>query len=181
MIISPTYKYILALDPSGNYHEGKGTTGWCVFNVADNRISKAGSISAKKYKCMETYWNAHLDLLQEHIDKYGSDNIIVVIEDYLLYASKAADQINSKMETPKLIGVLQWWCYIHQLAYWMQPASLVKKRWTNEILNYKGYIKKDGKTYIVPGVKGDITRHSLDAIRHAIHYATFYNEKGSHV
>lgn len=174
-----SYKYILALDPSGNYHEGKGTTGWCIFSVADKRISKANSISAKKHECMETYWDAHLALLKEHVDKYGKDNIIIIIEDYLLYASKAADQINSKMETPKLIGLLQWWCYKNGVAYHMQPASLVKKRWSNDILHYKGYIKKEGKTYVIPHIKNDITRHSLDAVRHAVHYFTFHIQKES--
>lgn len=169
------YKFILALDPSGNYTEGKGTTGWCVFNVSDNKVSKAGSICARSYSRMEDYWDAHIRLLDEHLIKYGADRLIIVIEDYLLYASKAKDQINSKMETPKLIGLLQWWCYKNKLEYKMQPASMVKDRWKNDILNYKGYIKKDGKGYTIPGVKlkDNTTEHTLDAVRHAVHYYTF--------
>lgn len=171
------FKHILALDPSGNFKEGKGTTGWCIFDCANMRITKTGFISAHNFKTMQDYWNAHIELLDKTIKRYGVENCCVVIEDYLLYASQTATQINSRMETPKLIGVLQLWCYNHQVFYWMQNASDVKKRWANDILHYKGYIKQYKNGYRIPTEKEQLNRHCLDSIRHAVHYATFRNRK----
>ena len=60
----------------------------------------------------------------------------------------------------------------------LEPASEVKTRWANNILNYKGYIKKSGRGYTIPNVKcPDVTRHCLDAVRHAVHVATFRLEE----
>ena len=63
-----TYDYILALDPSGAFHEGKGTTGWCLFK--NNKIKYTGILSAKRHCCMESYWESHINL----IDAYNKDN-----------------------------------------------------------------------------------------------------------
>lgn len=172
------YKFILALDPSGNYTEGKGTTGWCVFNALDDKVIKAGSISASDFTTKECYWQAHLDLISKMQKQYKS-NLIVVIEDYLLYASKAKDQINSRMETPKLIGIVQLFCYGKGIPYWMQNASEVKLRWENKILHYKGYIIEYKRGYAIPQTKDKIDRHCLDSIRHAVHYANFKNKEVS--
>ena len=91
----------------------------------------------------------------------------------MLYESRAKSQINSRMETPKLIGVIQVWAYQHNVPLFLEPASAVKTRWSNNILNYKGYIKKSGKGYIIPGIKcPDVTRHCLDAVRQVGHIAT---------
>lgn len=173
-----SYKFILGLDPSGNFYEGKGTTGWCVFNTTDNKIIKAGSISAKDFKSQEEYWFAHIDLITDMLKK-RKKKLIVVMEDYMLYANKAKSQVNSRMETSKLIGVIQLHCYSKDIPYVMQTASEVKKRWTNNILHYKGYIKKYKKGYVIPGTKTKIDRHCLDSIRHAVHYATFKNKEES--
>ncbi len=168
-----TYKHILALDPSGNWTEGKGTTGICYLQPHNKKI-EVYSISAKAYTSPEGYWNTHVDYLEAYHRRYGED-LVVVIEDYLLYGNKAQSQINSHMETPKLIGVLQHYCYTHAIPCYMEPASTVKSRWTNPILERKGYIQATGNCYSVNGKK--ISRHCLDAIRHAVHYATFVNGK----
>lgn len=170
------YKFILGLDPSGSFYEGKGTTGWCIFNTTDNKVIKAGSISAKDFMTQEDYWYAHMDLITNTHKKYKKQ-LVVVMEDYLLYASKAKEQINSRMETPKLIGIMQLHCYSSNIPYWMQRAADVKTRWANNILHYKGYIKEYKKGYVVPDTKEKIDRHCLDSIRHAVHYATFKNKE----
>ena len=170
-------KFILSFDPSGSWHEGKGTTGWCVFSTADKRITCAGNIAADKFNCAEAYWCKHLELLDNFYAKY-KDKLVLVVEDYLLYESKAKSQINSRMETPKLIGIIQVWAYQHSVPLLLEPASEVKTRWANNILNYKGYIKKSGRGYMIPNVKcPDVTRHCLDAVRHAVHVATFKLEE----
>lgn len=167
------YRYILALDPSGNFNEGKGTTGWCLFNTVQNSVANVGSLQASDYKQMETYWNQHLILIEKYIKKYKKD-LIIVIEDYLLYESKIKTQIHSRMETPKLIGVLQYYCYKENIPYAMQMASEVKNRWNDKILLYKKYITEKGKHFYLPnGII--LNRHNKDAIRHAIHYNIFKN------
>lgn len=139
------------------------------------RFIASGSIFAKHYISAEEYWDGILKLICE-VNKEHPGQVIVVCEDYLLYATKLKDQINSRMETPKLIGVLQHYCYCKHIPYYMQTASEVKKRWTDEILVYKKYIKPYRKGYRpTSGITDTYTHHSLDAIRHAVHYATFKN------
>jgi len=172
------YGFILALDPSGSFHEGKGTTGWCVIDATENTITASGRLSAKKYNTMEAYWDAHLDLIQKYKTKYNS-NLIVIIEDYLLYAHKAKTQINSKMETCKLIGILQHSCGMSGPPYKMQTASEVKNRWSDKILLYKGYLQKKGRFFIIPLSQKRADKHCRDAIRHGVHFNTFRNKKGA--
>ena len=126
---------------------------------------------------MEAYWDAHLTLLDLVLAGYSKTG--VVIEDYLLYGSKAANQINSRMETPKLIGVLQYALYQRDQPCHMQPASEVKNRWTNSVLVHKGIIVPTKKgAYSLPDCEVlAISKHALDAIRHAVHYASFKNKR----
>ena len=169
------YNVILALDPSGSFYEGKGTTGYCVYNAQAHTFINCGSLFAKNYRCAEEYWHAVLQLILYTQKLYP--NLIVVCEDYLLYANKLKDQINSRMETSKLIGCIQHTCFWNDIPYYMQTASEVKKRWSNNILEYKGYIVKKGRGYVpTSGDASTYTHHSLDAIRHAVHYAYFRNK-----
>ena len=170
-----SYRYLLALDPSGSFYEGKGTTGWCVFDTKKNTFVTCGSIFAKNYNCAEEYWNSVIELIVYWHRKYGND-MMLVCEDYLLYANKLQDQINSRMETCKLIGAIQLQCYKRNIYYYMQTAAEVKTRWANNILEHKGYIRPYRRGYIpTSGNTDGYTHHTLDAIRHAIHYATFKN------
>lgn len=171
----PRYRYILALDPSGSFYEGKGTTGWCVFDTQNNILLACGSLFAKDYTCAEAYWQSVIDIIDYWI-KINNQQTMLVCEDYLLYASKLSDQINSRMETCKLIGAIQLHCYTHSIHYYMQTASEVKNRWSNKILEHKGYIKPYRRSYVpTSGITDTYTHHTLDAIRHAVHYAIFKN------
>jgi hypothetical protein len=171
----PIFKYVLALDPSGNFHEGKGTTGICIFNADRMEIAVVDCLKATDYKSMELYWNGVINYIDIMLRRYRGD-LCLVVEDYLLYANKAADQINSRMETPKLIGVLQYHCFKNKLYYIMQTANEVKTRWTDDILHHKHYIQKDGKRWVLPSSNIPINKHCMDAIRHAVHFATFKNK-----
>lgn len=169
------YNKILALDPSGSFYEGKGTTGWCLFDCDSGTIRSAGSLFAKNFSSMEAYWDAHLKLIK---DECGAGTI-VVCEDYLLYATKTESQINSRMETPKLIGCIQLFCYQVGISYYMQTAGEVVKRWENKILEWKGYIFKKGRSYLpyTDINSPTATHHTLDAVRHAVHFNTFKNKE----
>ncbi|MDD3923098.1 MAG: hypothetical protein PHY39_06170 [Endomicrobiaceae bacterium] len=165
-----TYDWIVGIDPSGAFTEGKGTTGICLLHAEDMKIVYAEDITARSFPNKESYWQHHLNTLQEYLfnRKQRGLKAILVIEDFLLYENKANSLVNSRMETSKLIGIIQLWCYKHNIPYKMQLASEVKQRWADPILEWKGYIQKKGARY-------NYNNHIRDSIRHAVHFATFKN------
>ena len=79
----------------------------------ENKIIEYGYIPSSDFDSIESYWYAHIKLLNRLCTK----STMLVIEDYLLYGSKRDNQINSRMETPKLIGALQLHCYREHIDY----------------------------------------------------------------
>ena len=156
---------ILAMDPSGAFMEGKGTTGdsiWA-YNEGNYKLLNIGQIAAVDFSTQQDYYNAHINLLESiKPDK-------LVIEDFLLYAHKAKQQIGSKMETPKLIGIIEYECNRLNIDVIMQRALDVKKRWNDNILVYKGILEKQGSHYAI-GTTKSVSKHIRDSIRHGIHY-----------
>lgn len=157
---------ILAIDPSGNFHEGQGTTGWCLMN-SDCKVEAIGQVRAKDFETQYEYWDKILRIIN---DTFQYD--FLVIEDYRLYKHKASSQINSKMETPRLLGVIEY-CSKREVHY--QMAAQVKQRWKDELLCKKGYLTKrqhkSSTHYYLNGLL--TTPHMRDAIRHAIHFIKF--------
>lgn len=153
---------ILALDISGSYHEGKGVTGWCL--MRDGKVMRYGLIRAENYTSDMLYYKAHATLV--HNMRACYKDIHVVLEDYLLYGSKAKAQINSRMETSQLLGILKYYCYSEKISCYIQAASLVKKRWSDDILIHKGIELPESREM----------RHARDAIRHATHH-TYFGER----
>lgn len=167
---------LLALDPSGEFTEGKGTTGYSLWKFElypklTTKLLKVGELSASNYNSKETYWQAHLDL----INSLKPNNI--VIEDYLLYANKAMQQIGSRMETSKLIGIIEYNCKLTQTPIKFQRAVDVKSRWNDDILKAKGYLVIRNNRSYINGIM--ISRHIKDSIRHALHfiYSTYKKER----
>ena len=162
---------VLAIDPSGSYYEGKGTTGWALFDSEKKQLLDYGHVRASKYNTVTEYY--------AEISKLIKPGMKVIIEEYLLYANKAKQQINSKMETSKLIGYLQMYCFSKGVSYTMQLAGEVVKRWADHILVHKGIIKQNMNTEkSVYYALGRVTNeHERDAMRHAIHYITFKFKK----
>lgn len=171
-------RYVLALDPSGSYYEGKGHTGWCLLDQETNKIVVFGVIEAAKYKSQFSYWDAHIHLI-DSMTGYKPD---IVIEDYLLYGTRAVNQINSRLETPQLLGIIKYESYKRGLFIYIQTAMQVKTRWSNALLERKGYIHKEGLRSYGCNHKR-LVSHTLDAIRHAVHYMTYnsnYNKGGKY-
>jgi len=164
---------IMGIDPSGNFEEGKGTTGVCLLERGTTTIYQAFQISAKDWGNTMQYWDIHLAMIEQHAP------YAVSMEDYLLYADKSEAQINSKFETIQLIGVIKYHCYINEVRLAIRNAGLVKRRWSNDILEHKGYIVRLGKrgwaTTTQPKIR--LNGHKLDAIRHAVHYDVLENPK----
>lgn len=158
---------ILALDPSGNFNEGKGTTGWAEYY--NNKLTAVGQIRALDYKSQEEYWKAHVHLLE------ATKPNVCVIENYRLFASAKDAQVNSELETPQLIGVIKMYCSQHDIVTRMQPPQ-IKTRFNNKILLHKNIVSQDvQKRYYAVGIP--ISRHILDAIRHGEYYINFKLKK----
>ena len=157
-------EWIIAYDPSGNFSEGKGETGVCIFNCAQNAVQETYTISAKDFECAEEYWYHHIALIHEFIEAHP--NTVVSMEDYQLYAGKAAAQVHSKFETVQLIGIIKMYCFLRSIKLYMRPAVAVKKRWTDTILEHHGYLSKQLSSH-------PLVSHEVDAIRHAVHTYTF--------
>jgi len=168
-------RYVIGIDPSGSFKEGKGTTGWCVLDTASRWVVNSMETRARPFNTAEDYWQAHLDLLDSLKSEYDRD-IVLSIEDYLLYGSKAKSQTNSTMETSQLIGILKMWAKVNRIPYTIRPAVIAKKRWTNKIMEHKGYITKFGKGYM-NSQKQPLVSHTLDAMRHALHCMYFENKE----
>jgi len=154
--------YVMGIDPSGSFKEGQGTTGWCIIKVTDKiTLITTGEVCATHYRTAEEYWEAHLHLIEDQVDWRSDYPLYVSMEAYVLYANKAKAQINSEMETSQLIGAIRVYCRQNDIVLAMRNAGAVKDRWADHILEHKG----------IP-VKG-MSNHVKDAIRHAVHYATF--------
>ena len=128
-------------------------------------VEKDGKL--ENFKNQFEYWDKHLRL----IDSLAGYHPNVVIEDYLLYGDRAEAQINSRLETPQLIGVIKYECWKRGLMIDTQTAMQVKTRWTDDILENKQLISRSGRySYIGPT---RISDHIKDSVRHAIHFATY--------
>ena len=171
------YRYTMGIDPSGAYKEGKGTTGWCILDNRTNKLLRVGTISAKNYDSAEEFWHAHIEAIAKMRRHYKS--LAISLEDYILYKSSAMAQVNSQLETVQLIGIIKHYCYYNNLEIFIRPAVAVKKRWSDDILLFKGIIEKIGARYIVPDSKQTICEHERDSIRHAVHFNIFENEEVS--
>jgi hypothetical protein len=166
---------IIAFDPSGNWNEGKGTTGICFLSLTGEPLS-VSELTASDHESPESYWNAHIVLLQRMY--LNVDNMETVMEGFRLYADKKSEQVNSQFETPQLIGVIRHWHYDKGVPLKITYAVEVKTRWTDEVLERKGYIyKKNGRRYLT-ATDQSLNNHKTDALRHALHYYR-YGRKGS--
>lgn len=173
---------ILAIDPSGNFNEGKGISGWLLLCEETDNIVKFGAIDASTSLSDFDHWNKHINLIENLNKEYKG--LIVVLEDYILYENKASSQINSRFETIKLIGIIQFYCKMNNIPLFFQTAVSVKRRWKNFLLEKKGYItlnvyKKETTSYEIVYINGfKVNNHVVDALRHAVHFKHFHIVKG---
>jgi hypothetical protein len=156
---------LLAIDISGNFEEGKGTSGICI--MEDDQI-KLLELKATEFKRKESYWQSHLDFINSEKPNQ------IVVEGFRLYnhkGKKADMQTHSLMETPKLIGIIELFCYQNNIPLTIQFASEVKTRWSEEVLVRLGYLEeKNGRYYF----DGKITStHKRDSLKHGLHFERY--------
>jgi hypothetical protein len=151
---------ILAFDPSGNYDEGKGKTGFALA-LDGFPPAKLGQINAIDFTSRQTYWFQHRVLIEQTLPD------VCVVESYRLFGHKSKQQIGSSLETPQLIGYIEMVCFELGIPVVYQDPS-TKQRHSDEVLLKVGIIeKKGGKLYY----KGELTSlHMRDALRHAMYY-----------
>ena len=140
-----------------------------MFDIETMKIVRVGTLKAEDYSCQFRYWDAHVNL----IDSMAGFKPDVVVEDYLLYGNRAQNQINSRLETPQLLGIIKYEDYKRSIFTYIQTAQAVKTRWSDYVLMRKGYIEKVGASYKLKGYDQVLPTHIKDAIRHALHYATY--------
>ena len=166
---------IIALDPSGNFAEGNGTTGICVLGEPESNFAYVTDIHAGKFKTAEEYWHEHIDFLDTSLQE--DKNIEVVMEGYRLYGHKSDTQVNSTLETPQLIGVIKYWCYRNNVPLKIQFASEVKSRWKDSVLEKKGIIEIINRRRKLISSGQALNNHKTDALRHALHYQQYGRKK----
>lgn len=151
---------VLAFDPSGNFSEGKGTTGYSL-SLDGNMPHRLADISAKDYATKHAYWFAHKELIETAFPD------VVVIESYRLFGNKAKEQTGSSLETPQLIGYLEMVCYEMDIPVVLQDPS-TKQRHADPVLVQMGVLERNGQKYYY---RGEMTNlHQRDALRHDLYY-----------
>jgi hypothetical protein len=160
----------IAFDVSGNFHEGKGTTGICISE--DGEINELKEIKASDFTSMELYWLAHSEFILEE----GPDH--VTFEGYKLYNHKGKEakiQANSQLETPQMLGALRLHCFQFGIPYNLQFASEIKNRWREEVLVRLGLLTEKGGRFYWNGESTNL--HKRDALKHALHFWKYTKEK----
>lgn len=172
---------ILAIDPSGNFKNGKGQTGYfgVTQNVEKQNFFIAGAVRAKDYDTKEDYYNDIILIIKSNPIK------TLIVEDFILYESSAHSMINQNLETSELIGIIEQTAKSLGIEVVRQRANLIKFSLKNEkvvksIINTQAkeefLITKrstDGK--VLWSIKDTrINNHIVDAIRH---YAYYINKK----
>lgn len=92
--------FYLCLDP------GK-TTGWATFEESGAGITM-GQVNTEEL----------IEMLKVTSAK------VIITEDYRLFPWKAKEQIWSKMDTVRIIGMIQLWCYLHNLQLILQDSNI---------------------------------------------------------
>lgn len=171
---------ILVLDPSGNFDEGKGVTGWALFTAhmwSDEERSQAnsfelediGDIRAKDFTSPTEYWHG---VTKKVMSIYATDlNMRLVVESYKLQANKAMAQSWSVLETSQLIGVLRYLCFQFEIDIRFQDP-VCKIRFPDAILVKWGIVEKKGNLFFYKDRKTN--DHMRDAIRHGLYYNRYF-------
>jgi hypothetical protein len=160
---------VLCFDPSGNFKEGNGHTGWAYF--VGGKLITFGEVKASDFTTVEGYWHGIIsDILEEIV--HSPD--VIVCENYQLFENKAKSQSWSHLETPQLIGYLRMWAW-HERIRWVEQRPSDKVRVADPILVRMGVLEQKGSRYRCMGKSTNL--HMRDAIRHGIFFHRFTAKK----
>jgi hypothetical protein len=159
-------KTILAIDPSGNFTEGKGKTGFVLFmeSGAEGNTFKFGTLKAEDYATRVDYWYDIAILIA--VEKPNT----LIVEDYRLYntpATSASVQSFSQMETPRLLGVIEQTAVMNEIPVVFQMANMTTP-YSDDKLQKLGIIKKEKNRWWFKDQA--INDHERSALRHLLRY-----------
>jgi len=129
---------VLAVDPGE-------TCGWALFENVD--LINAGQFRVNTLEQFDAF------VTDSHPD-------VMVIENYRVYASRAAQHVGSEVNTAQYIGILKFLGQMYQIPVALQMAHQAKGWVSDARLNQLGLFQT-GK------------RHSNDAIRHGVYWLLF--------
>lgn len=152
-------KRVVSIDPSGNWTEGKGTTGLAMYE--NGKLVNFTDVKAKEFTSAEQFWGA----VEGEIYFYSPN--IIVCESFRLQPGKAAAQSWSAMETPMLIGYLKMQAWKNNCLFILQDASC-KARVPDDLLVKMGMLQRRGDRYYA--LDRATNDHIRDAIRHGVYY-----------
>ena len=162
---------ILAVDPSGSFNYGSGTTGWCLVDKEKEKIIRLGAIKAKDFDKKDDYINKHKELLEFQFDT-------LVIENFILYPSSASSFYHQELETSEIVGIIESLAkslgkeVVRQRAVDIKTAlkkpnilmrlvNRKQKQLTAEVIAGRTYWTFENKR---------VSNHIVDSIRHAFYY-----------
>lgn len=141
---------IIAIDP------GK-TTGFVHFEV-DMTAEKYPFIPVEMHEIeWDEHWSFFLSL-QRTLSISNPDNIVVVVENFRLFAHEAVHQINSDFPSSQIIGVCKYITITNGIELVLQMAN-VKRQFSG----------KDIDKWFKPDVQLPTSLHVRDAISHALY------------
>lgn len=140
---------ILGIDPGE-------TTGLALFRKLDLEQAYQVNTSIIEWG-VDQYHGLIYKLVQEVVDP---NQLIVIVEDYRIYAWKVKEHTWAGLLTPRLIGVLECLCRQYKVRIAKQSAQQGKAFMTDDKLTTWELYK--------PGL-----RHGRDAIRHAARFILF--------
>ncbi len=162
--------WYMAIDPSGSYNEGKGSTGIALMYGDDMTNLTSYDIKAKHFENRHDYWKeimSHPILL--------SKNITVIIETFVVRSNGFL--VGKMPETSLFIGALVWELEKRNIPYVFQNPSQAKTRFKDENLgkyltNYEIRKDKRGRNLYYLNDK-QLNDHQRDAIKHLLYYKRY--------
>lgn len=137
---------IMGFDPGG-------TTGYCV-----GRIDNTLTLGFEVVRCNVIQWDDRIPAVKALLHHYRPS--LCIVEDFVLYASKAKDQIGKRFPSVLVIGILE--AYLHELS--LNPMVL---RLASTISRTE--IPKAHQSSI-PQLDAVTREHAMDAYKHIRHY-----------
>ena len=129
---------VLAVDPGE-------TCGWALFDKLE--LARAGQFPVNTLEAFDTFVT---DMMPE----------VMVIENYRVYASRAAQHVGSEVATAQYIGILKFLGQMYQIPIALQMAHQAK-----------GWVS-DARLHQL-GLYQTSRRHANDAIRHGVYWLLF--------
>lgn len=178
---------ILAMDPSGSFRYGSGTTGYTFIDYDTKEIFVGHQIKAKDFKKYlglgnTKYQDEHaLTILYANkLAKDKNKKLVVVLEDYI---QSAATPKYQALETSELIGRLTMVMTDNNIMFVRQRSQLIKTNLAKEqalilLSNNQLSTEKDKLNRTRWYLHGkQINNHILDAIRHGLYYIESTKQK----